>query len=862
MSGGSFIIGHGCAGYCGFTALRAVDNVEFHIVADIVERYFKVYFFFIRTHGHVALIGQIKHTVAVVIHIRNGAFKLHKVAFHKLAHIEVVNFIYGERYSQNGYRAQIHDQRVFADRYGYRSALLDYKAVARYHIAVAFAAEGYAIGEGYLNHKAAVVDVLFVQSGVYAQIHLYFRGAGACGAGVADRPNKLIAQIFQNVFGQEGSDYLNHVVVAAFKAYLQSRLHGKSVGENGRNAFHKVGAVKQAYLLVLSRDFGLLRRVGQRERAFYIVSRAVVHRSVLIYADGEVCAALEEVEIGYARVHKRDGAAAREGSDEIGQYVARHVQGDEVALYGERGEQHSYGIHYISGSGRGYGTGCYHLAVLIVSLDGYGVIGVTVAPHNVGVHFVICGHGGLPQQAVGIGHSDHVSYRAGHGLPSSGVGGFTQRYFHARNAHLTLNGRDIRVSVRTVHANGERSRLARKVYGSGISECGGVISRARKIGYRSTRRVHERVSFRRAEGIFCLPREGDRVYRLIVGGCLHRRICVGFSQSVEHRLFGSADLTADGVQFGIYLYEVGVCGGHVCGVYAGSFVKGETGSVRRARIEQQGTLFFIYTIYLIIYAACRAVLVPYQFDFVLDRVSPEIQIAGEVNQSAQQVAQRQVFRKTGKQIHKHSVQTGIGNDILSESEVAKVDIEVVLFVKQYLRNNLVCVSYAQLYYLSCRAVILPQLYFKGYGCLVGAYAQIYGTKQRLYVRAHIGDKTDDFADKPGYARIRVGQSYGKFQRAVEQLIEQSVKKRVVGVLPTGSFKIFFYLRLDIDLNVSAYLPIVCKVKTQRDCQAGASARFGSEDVARNACAERAVVFKLDIYNGFALQKLTCVKVHV
>ena len=348
---------------------------------------------------------------------------------------------------------------------------------------------------------------------------------------------------------------------------------------------------------------------------------------------------------------------------------------------------------------------------------------------------------------------------------------------------------------------------------------------------------------------------------------MHRLICRGFSQSVEHRLFGGADLTADGVQFGIYLYEVGVCGGHVRGVYARGFVKGEALSVRRARIEQQGTrIFFIYTIYLIIYAACRAVLVPYQFDFVLvlDRVSPEIQIAGEVNQSAQQVAQRQVFGKTVKQILKHSVQTGIGNDILAESEVAKVDIEVVLFVKQYLRNNLVCVSYAQLYYLRCRVVILlPQLYFKGYGCLVGAYAQIYGTKQRLYVRAHIGDKTDDFADKPGYARIRVGQSYGKFQRAVEQLIEQSVKKLVVGVLPTGIFKIFFYLRLDIDLNVSAYLPIVfvCKVKTQRDCQAGASARFGSEDVARNACAERAV-FKRDIYNGFALQELTCVKVHV
>ena len=350
MSGGSFIIGHFCAGYCGFTALRAVDNVEFHIVADIdiVERYFKVYFF-IRTHGHLALIGQIKHTVAVVIHIRNGAFKLHEVAFHKLAHFEVVHFIYGELNAEYGDRAEVDHEDIFTHRDGDRRALLDHKAVARNNSVLARTAEGYAVREGELNHKAAVVDICLVECGIYAQVEGYFRRAR-----FAHFPDEFVTQIFGYVIGQERSDDFRNVIVAAFEGDIQFCFYRKSAREDGSHAFYQAGAVEQIYLPVIARfsaDGGYTLRGSKGEPAGDGVALAIVYRSVFIHADGEVCAALEDVEVGDRRVHKGYRSAAREGGDEFGENVARNVEGDEVALDRERGEQRGDGIHYSAGNG-------------------------------------------------------------------------------------------------------------------------------------------------------------------------------------------------------------------------------------------------------------------------------------------------------------------------------------------------------------------------------------------------------------------------------------------------------------------------------------------------------------------------------
>ena len=499
---------------------------------------------------------------------------------------------------------------------------------------------------------------------------------------------------------------------------------------------------------------------------------------------------------------------------------------------------------------------------MIVCFHRQGVVGVLSAPHDVGISRAAVCHGGCPQlRARGVGHGHIIAGSAVDRHPSEGVGGFAQGHLYARNGHRALLRYDIRVFVNAVHANGVRPRLIREVHHRGVGEGGSVVSRARKVRHRIAAGIHQLISFRRAERVLRLPGEGDRVYRLIVGGGLHRHIFVGFSQSVEHSLFGSADLTADSVQFGIYLYEVGVCGGHVRGVYARGFVKGEARCVCRARIEQQGTLFFIYTIYLIIYAACRAVLVPYQFDFVLvlDRVSPEIQIAGEVHQAAEQTAQGEIFRQGVEQICEHGVKPGIGHHILAQAEVAEVDIQIVLLVEQYLRNRFACVVDAQFDYLL--SSLLVKFDCKGDDRFVRANAQVDGFEQRLDVLVHVGDKPYHLAYQVGYAGILIGESDGKGESAVKELVEQAVEQGVVGVLPIRLRKRCGDGGVDMRLYAAAYLPFIGKVEGKGGVEPGWAALFGCEQVARHLSGERAV-FQLDVDERFPLQELTCVEVDV
>ena len=838
-----------------FNAFRTVDGFKSHTVADIFKRYIEVNA--VRISGHTAAVGQIEHSVAAVEQVGNGAFELYEVAFHKLAHIEIGNLIYGERDSEYGDCAQVDNQRIFAYGYGYCRALLNYKAVSVDNRSVGLSAEGYAVGEGYLHHKAAVIDVFFVQSRINAQVRLYnglaFR---------SDGPGKFVTEVFGNVVGQERSDYLGYVVGALFEVDIQFRLNGKSVGENGSNAFDEVSSVHQRKFLVIadfSRNRGRAFRSLQGYGAFDVVTLAVVDGSVFVNADSQIRAAVEYVEVGYACVDKRNRSAAGKRGDEFRNDVARSVQINEVTLYRKRGQQRGDRVHNAAGSRGRRRTACDQFSRRVVRFHSHGVVAVCSAPHDIGVSLAVCGNGGLPERSRSVGKSDDVVVRAVHGLPGGGEGCFIQRNFNGRNTHFALYGYYIRVGVRTVHADGERSGLVGKIYSAyGIGEGGGVVNRSRKVGYDRPVCVCQLISFSRAERICRLPGERHGIYRLIVRSCLRRLVFIRLGGSVEQYLFGGCALSACRIEFGVYLYEVGFGRRNLRGVYAGSFVEGEAGSVRRARIEQQSAVRVTAAVYLIIYAACRAVLVPYEHYAVFNRVRPEIQVAGEVHESAEQTAEREVFRQRFKQIHKHSVKSGIGDDVSTQSEVTEIDVKVVLLVKQYLRNGFDAEGDSEFDYLL--AFSLPQLYCKPERRCVGSYAQVDGFEHILYAHVHAGNKSDYFAHEVGYAGRRVGQSDGKFKRAVEQLVEQPVKQRVVRAFPTVGKRIFNRV-LYLGLYVAAYMPVVCKVDVKGCVETGTAALFGSEQVAAHARGKSAVS-NFDFYNRLALQELASVEVDI
>ena len=493
-------------------------------------------------------------------------------------------------------------------------------------------------------------------------------------------------------------------------------------------------------------------------------------------------------------------------------------------------------------------------------MHSHGVVAVCSAPHDIGVSLAVCGNGGLPERSRSVGKSDDVVVRAVHGLPGGGEGRFIQRNFNGRNTHFALYGYYIRVGVRTVHADGERSGLVGKIYSAyGIGEGGGVVNRSRKVGYDRSFCVCQLISFSRAERICRLPGERHGIYRLIVRSCRRRLVFIRLGGSVEQYLFGGCALPACRIEFGVYLYEVGFGCRNLRGVYAGSFVEGEAGSVRRARIEQQSAVRVTAAVYLIIYAACRAVLVPYEHYAVFNRVRPEIQVTGEVHESAEQTAEREVFRQRCKQIHKHSVKSGIGDDVSTQSEVIEIDVKGVLLVKQYLRNGFAAEGDSEFDYLL--AFSLPQLYCKPERRCVGSYAQVDGFEHILYAHVHAGNKSDYFAHEVGYAGRRVGQSDGKFERAVEQLVEQPVKQRVVSVFPTTVGKRSFDRVLYLGLYVAAYMPVVCKVDVKGCVETGTAALFGSEQVAAHARGKSAVS-NFDFYNRLALQELASVEVDI
>ena len=835
-----------------FTACRTVDDFE-RLCIRIFKHYLEVNA--VRIRGHSAAVGQIEHSVAAVEQVGNGAFELYEVAFHKLAHIEFANLIYGERDSEYGDCAQVDDQRIFAYSYGYCRALLDYKAVSVDNFAVARSAEGYAFGEGYLHHEAAVIDVCFIKRRINAQVRLYnglaFR---------SDGPGKLVAEVFGNVVGQERSDYLGYVVGALFEVDIQFRLNGKSVGENGSNAFDEVSSVHQRKILVIAVNLGRAFRSLQSYGAFDVVTLAVVDGSVFVNADSQVRTTVEYVEIGYACVDKRNRSAAGKRGDEFRNDVARSVQINEVTLYRKRGQQRGDRVHNAAGSRGRRRTACDQFSRRVVRFHSHGVVAVCSAPHDIGVSLAVCGNGGLPERSRSVGKSDDVVGRAVHGLPGGGEGRFIQRNFNGRNTHFALYGYYIRVGVRTVHADGERSGLVGKIYSAyGIGEGGGVVNRSRKVGYDRSVCVCQLISFSRAERICRLPGERHGIYRLIVRSCRRRLVFIRLGGSVEQYLFGGCALPACRIEFGVYLYEVGFGCRNLRGVYAGSFVEGEAGSVRRARIEQQSAVRVTAAVYLIIYAACRAVLVPYEHYAVFYRVRPEIQVTGEVHESAEQTAEREVFRQRCKQIHKHSVKSGIGDDVSTQSEVIEIDVKGVLLVKQYLRNGFAAEGDSEFDYLL--AFSLPQLYCKPERRFVGSYAQVDGFEHILYAHVHAGNKSDYFAHEVGYAGRRVGQSDGKFERAVEQLVEQPVKQRVVSVFPTTVGKRSFDRVLYLGLYVAAYMPVVCKVDVKGCVETGTAALFGSEQVAAHARGKSAVS-NFDFYNRLALQELASVEVDI
>ena len=855
MNGGVDVVIMVYARNRGFAVFCAVDSVESHTVADIVERHGEVHA--VRICGNITAFGQVEHSVAVVEQVGNGAFELYEVAFHKLAHIEFANLIYGERDSEYGDCAQVDDQRIFAYSYGYCRALLDYKAVSVDNFAVARSAEGYAVGEGDLHHKAAFIDVCFIKRRINTQVRLYnglaFR---------SDGPGKFVAEVFRNVVGQERSDYLGYVVGARFEVDIQFRLNGKSVGENGCNAFDEVSSVHQRKFLVIadfSRNRGRAFRSLQGYGAFDIVTLAVVDGSVFVNADSQVRTTVEYVEVGYACVDKRNRSAAGKRGDEFRNNVARSVQINEVTLYRKRGQQRGDRVHNAAGSRGRRRTACDQFSRRVVRFHSHGVVAVCSAPHDIGVSLAVCGNGGLPERSRSVGKSDDVVVRAVHGLPGGGEGCFIQRNFNGRNTHSALYGYYIRVGVRTVHADGERSGLVGKIYSAyGIGEGGGVVNRSRKVGYDRSVCVCQLISFSRAERICRLPGERHGIYRLIVRSCRRRLVFIRLGGSVEQYLFGGCALPACRIEFGVYLYEVGFGCRNLRGVYAGSFVEGEAGSVRRARIEQRSAVRVTAAVYLIIYAACRAVLIPYEHYAVFNRVRPEIQVTGEVNESAEQTAEREVFRQRCKQIHKHSVKSGIGDDVSTQSEVIEIDVKGVLLVKQYLRNGFAAEGDSEFDYLL--AFSLPQLYCKPERRFVGSYAQVDGFEHILYAHVHAGNKSDYFAHEVGYAGRRVGQSDGKFERAVEQLVEQPVKQCVVRAFPTVGKRIFDRV-LYIGLYVAAYMPVVCKVDVKGCVETGTAALFGSEQVAAHARGKSAVS-NFDFYNRLALQELASVEVDI
>ena len=216
-----------------------IDGFKLHIVADIVKGDGEVHAALVC--GNFAFLFEITHTVVIVIHIGNSVFKLSEIAHNKAGKIEVLHLVNGQRDTQNGDGAEVNHQRVFTDRYGDGGVLFDDKAVARHHIAGlgSVGGEGHALGEGNAHHKAAVRQIFFVKGGVNAQRCRYL-GANAVAA---HRPGEAVAQVFGDVVGQEGSDYLGDVVCARLHVYGQIGFQGNAVGKYAYHAFRKPGAI-------------------------------------------------------------------------------------------------------------------------------------------------------------------------------------------------------------------------------------------------------------------------------------------------------------------------------------------------------------------------------------------------------------------------------------------------------------------------------------------------------------------------------------------------------------------------------------------------------------------------------------------
>ena len=95
---------------------------------------------------------------------------------------------------------------------------------------------------------------------------------------------------------------------------------------------------------------------------------------------------------------------------------------------------------------------------------------------------------------------------------------------------------------------------------------------------------------------------------------------------------------------------------------------------RRARIRA--------CVNLIIYAARRAVLVPSEHGAAAVVISLEVKSAGEVDESAEQAAQAEVFGKTGEQVVEQAHQTHVHDLIFAQAEIVEVDIKYI-FMREH-----------------------------------------------------------------------------------------------------------------------------------------------------------------------------------
>ena len=249
---------------------------------------------------------------------------------------------------------------------------------------------------------------------------------------------------------------------------------------------------------------------------------------------------------------------------------------------------------------------------------------------------------------------------------------------------LDHDRRYTRERARAVDIDGVRSRLTRQIDGISVSKGGGVVGRADDVGHLLPVRVIERIGLSAAERIFRLPGEGHGIDIRVRSRRSIGRISLRLCRGVEHSLllalgaFRRRELRID-------LNEVLLRSlSERERINARLLVKHgsrQTRLIVGTRVRDQRPRIRA-CVNLIIYAARRAVLVPSEHGAAAVVISLEVQSAGEVDESAEQAAQAEVFFKTREQVVEQAHQTHVHDLIFAQAEIVEVDIKYI-FMREH-----------------------------------------------------------------------------------------------------------------------------------------------------------------------------------